>query len=139
MLSKQVTSGVFLVIAMTGLVGCSGSIDRQELPGTYVLAYDYGTERLSIGADGSYTQEFAEPRGQFQAINTGRWEPGRGDFWDGDLIKLSDPVIVDDGFGRRSDFAKFSGQWIMRVRKSWRGRIRFLVNDDLDYAFERVS
>ena len=139
MLSKQVTSGVLFVIAMTGLVGCSGSIDRQELSGTYLLAYDYGTERLSIRPDGSYTQEFAEPRSAFRTINTGRWELGRGDFWDGDLIKLSDPVIVDNGLGRRSDFTRSDGQWIMRVRKSWRGRIRFLVNDDLDYAFERAQ
>jgi len=132
------TSGVLFVVAMTGFVGCSGSIDRQELSGTYVLAYDYGTQRLSIRPDGSYTQEFAEPRGGFQTINTGRWELGRGDFWDGDLINLFDPVTVDDGFGRRADFARQSGRWIMRVRKSWRGRVRFIANEDLGQAFERV-
>ena len=84
------------------------------------------------------TREFDEPRGGFQTINTGRWELGRGDFWDGDLINSFDPVTVDDGTGRRVDFARQSGRWIMRVRKSWRGRVRFIANDDLGYAFERV-
>jgi hypothetical protein len=138
-LSRQVTSGILFVIAITGFVGCSKSIGREELSGTYLLAYDYGTERLSIHPDGSYTQEFAEPGGQFRTINTGRWELGRGDSWDGDVIKLFDPIVVDDGFGHRSDFARFAGQWNMRVRKSWRGRLRFLVNDDLGYAFEPVK
>ena len=136
--SRRVTHAILFVIAMTGFVGCTGSIGREQLPGTYLLAYEHGTERLSIAPDGSYTQEYAERRGPFRTINTGRWEARRGDFWDGDMIALIDPVIVDDGFGHRSDFARSSAVWPMRVRKSWRGRIVFLVNDDLEYAFERV-
>jgi hypothetical protein len=140
-LSKQVTARcvLFTLTVVVGTtLGCGNAISREELAGTYRLPYDYGTEQLTVHSDGTYTQEFAEPAKESRVINSGRWELSQGDFWDGQLINLHDPVIVDV-LGKRSDFERKPGRWPMRVRKTWGGQPRFLVNEDLGYVFERVK
>ena len=89
------------VVLVIATAGCSGPVSRERLVGTYRVDYDYGLEQLTLKTDGTYTQEFAEPGQRFHVINQDRFDLGNGDFWDGQLLTLHNPVIVDE-LGKRS-------------------------------------
>jgi hypothetical protein len=119
-------------------VGCTGTVPRERLVGTHRVDYGYGVEQLTLRADGTYTQEFAAKGEAFRAINQGRFDLRNGDFWDGELLQLHDPVIVDD-LGKRSAMARSPGVWPLRIRKTWGGQPRFLINEDMGLEFNRVK
>jgi hypothetical protein len=131
-------SRLMILTIPVAIFGCSGTIPRTDVLGRYRVNYDYGIEELTLREDGTYVQDFAEKDQQLRTINTGRWDIQRGDFWEGQLLNLFEPVIVDVS-GRRSDLARRSGKWMIRIRKTWSGQPRLLINDDLGEAFERVQ
>jgi len=120
------------------VVGCHGTVPRERLVGTYRVDYGYGAEQLTLRADGTYTQEFAAKGEALLAINQGRFDLKTGDFWDGELLQLHDPVIVDE-LGKRSAMARSPGVWAMPVRKTWGGQPRFPINEDMGLEFNRVK
>lgn len=64
--------------------------------------------------------------------NRGRWRVRQGDFWDGQQIVLEEPVVVDNGLGEVSRFMPPKGGiWVLSIRRSWNGRLRFVINVDL--------
>src|SRR5262249_26843706 len=126
------------VVAVIATAGCYGPVSRERLVGTYRVDYGYGLEQLTLKADGTYTQEFAEAGQGFHVINEDQFDLGTGDFWDDQLVTLHNPVIVDVS-GTRSDMTRSSGVWPARVRRSCAGRPRLLINEDLGLEFERVE
>jgi hypothetical protein len=74
----------------------------------------------------------------FRDINQGHFDLGTGTFWDGQLLNLYDPVIVDVS-GHRSDMARQSARWPMRIRRTWGGQPRFPINEDLGLEFNPVK
>jgi len=126
------------VLSILAVVGCNRPIPRERLVGSYRVDYGYGVEQLTLRADGTYTQEFA-PKGEaFRAINQGRFDLRTGTFWDGELLQLHDPIIIDD-LGKRSAMAHAVGVWIMPIQKTWSGQPRFPVNEDMGLYFERMK
>jgi len=129
---RLVVGALFCIVA----VGCTGpQVERQELTGMYSIQYPYGVEELLVQGDGTYRQSFADDGKSFAPLNQGKWELKQGDFWDGQLLVLHDPVIVDDGFGRRANKKASDALWQIRIRKRWSGGIKLLVNEDLGYEF----
>jgi hypothetical protein len=126
-----------VIVLLLGLIGCRSNIDRAELPGVYQATYSYGVEHLNVMADGTYEQSFVTTGTPVKSINKGKWELGHGDIWEGDLLILNNPVIVDDGFGKLSKLEQRSGVWQLRVRKSIGGNIYFPINDDQGTSFKR--
>lgn len=126
-----------LVMLPVFALGCRGTVPRERLVGSYRADYGYGVEQLTLRADGTYIQEFAAKGEAFRSINQGRFDLRVGDYWDGQLLQLHDPVVIDD-LGKRSPMARFSGVWPMRIRKTWGGQPRFLINEDMGLEFNRV-
>jgi hypothetical protein len=125
------------VVISIAVAGCGGTIQRDQLPGRYRVDYGYGIEQLTIRGDGTYTQEFAAKGTDLRVINNGHWELEHGSFWDGELLDLFEPSIVDE-FGRPRDMTPQSGRWPIPIRKSWRGQLRLVINEDVGDVFERV-
>jgi hypothetical protein len=125
--------GIFL------LMGCQAKLDRADLPGIYEVTYPYGTETLKIIGDGTYEQSFGLTGKPLVSINKGKWDLKHGDLWDGNLLILNTPIIVDDGFGKPSKLEQRSGVWQLRIRKSGGGNIYFLINDDQGTTFKRLK
>lgn len=128
-----------IVILIIGLLcGCSKGVDQKQLVGSYELKYTYGNEVLILKDDGTYSQLFGKTTQKLELVNQDKWKIGKGDFWDGQLLELDGPVVVDDGFGKFSSTKKWgSALWSLRIRKHFRGKYYFLVNEDLQYSFER--
>ena len=131
------TTVVAVWLGMT-LSGCAGSVDERDLPGTYRAAYDFGTEELTLRADSTYEQTFAEASRPPISINRGRWTMAQGDAWDRAVLVLHDAVGVVDGFGKRSDSARQTAVWRLPVRRAG-NQIRLVINEDLGLAFVKVT
>ena len=126
------------VLSIVAVAGCHGTVARDRLVGSYRVDYGYGIEQLTLRGDGTYSQEFAAKGEPFREINHGRFNLRVGDFWDGQLLELDTPVIVDD-LGTRSAMTRAPGVWPIRIRKTWSGQPRFLINEDIGLEFNRVK
>ena len=134
--SGRLTVGVCVSLAT---VGCTGRhVNRQDLTGVYRLQYPYGVEELRVRADGTYRQSYADSGKSLTEINRGKWDLQAGDFGDGQLLVLHDPVIVDE-LGKRTNLTPSNGLWAIRIRKPWFGRMKLLVYEDLGYEFVKVE
>jgi hypothetical protein len=121
-----------LVCLVSGVcLGCT--VTRDEVVGTYYLQYEFGRERLLLGADGSYEQSF-EGTGTSRAVNRGRWElQSNGD----QIIVLHNPMLVADPFGKaRLSPLRESGVALLRVKK-WLGAVALVLNGDQGLRFEK--
>jgi hypothetical protein len=141
-LSKSLAAETAMCLATVAVclvvLGCNATIPRERLAGKYRIDHSYGVEQLTIRDDGTYTQEYGEKGKDLRVINKGTWDTSNGGFWDGQQLDLSAPVIVDE-FGHPTDLTPSEGLWRIRIRKSWSGEIRLLVNEDVDLAFDRVK
>ena len=128
--------GLIVVTISVFVWGCT--VAPSSLPGTYRVDYGYGIEQLTLHADGTYVQQFAEKNKESRVINTGRWELERRGFWDGDLLNLFEPVIVDV-FGKPSDLRPRPGLWALNIKKTWSGQPQLSINEDRGLAFDRMK
>jgi hypothetical protein len=128
---------IFVMLSILA-AGCGGSVPREQLIGSYTVDYGYGVERLTLRGDGTYVQEFAAKDEASRPINQGRFNLRVGDYWDGQILELETPVIVDD-LGKRSAMARSAGVWPLRIRKTWSGHPKFLINEDMGLEFNRVK
>jgi hypothetical protein len=110
--------------------GCS-SPTRAELIGKYCCTYPFGSEVLDLESDGLVKQTFTKA-GVAPTVQTGTWK-----FQNGELV-LRNIYIYENGAGLASPRPQL-GVWAMSVSKSFTGRLRLQVNQDLDLYFEKSS
>lgn len=119
------------------VVKCGRSIESSDLPGVYEVVYAYGVERICVWPDGTYEQLFGKTRMGLERINRGTWSFSK---LNGGQLELTDPVIVDDGFGRFSGLKRETDAiWPLRVRRGFSGEIFFPVNDDQGTSFRHIK
>ena len=87
-----------LLVVILVLVGC-GRVDVDELPGTYFVEYEFGSEMLSLERDGEYVQYVTV--GDSSTLHRGRWS------YDSD----SRAVILVDALLARGDFGTLNPSW----------------------------
>ena len=127
--------GLAMICGLPLWAGCLSKIDPREVPGTYAVRYPYGVEKLKINHDGTYEQLFGPNEQALKPINKGNWEVRTQD--ELQLI-VNNPVIVDDGFGKKSQMKQSSGYWPLRIKQGLLGQIRLPVNEDLGFVFKKV-
>jgi hypothetical protein len=102
-LTVQGTSRLHLaaIAVVLALSGCSNAVSSDDLPGSYVAEYPFGTERVTLSADGSYTQEIAV-KDVKSVVNSGRWKYVK----ESHEVDLAKCLVASDGFGAlRKDYA----------------------------------
>jgi hypothetical protein len=92
------------------------TVRPEKVPGTYVASYPFGTEKLTLNADGTFLQEVT--------INSEVPETVRGSWkFDGhdSRVNLYGSMVVVDGFGalRRDWRIVASGFVSMDVEMHW--------------------
>jgi hypothetical protein len=130
-LRRSVIESALLAFVIGICVGCT--VTRDEVVGGYQLQYEFGTERLLLGADGTYEQSF-ERRGASKELNKGQWElQGNGD----KTVVLHNPMLVADPFGKpRPTPLRESGVALLRVKK-WLGTVSLILNENQGLRFEK--
>ena len=83
-----------LVLLITA--GCSFSVTKEEVVGTYELRYSYGTETLRLNADGTFEQSFLLKEEKMPKLVRGQWQLNPKD----NTVALESTLVVDDNFGK---------------------------------------
>lgn len=88
--------GVFLVSLL--MFGCSFKVPAGKVYGTYVAAYPFGTDTLTLNRDGSFVETVAI-RGEQPRTVKGQWsfDPTAS------YATFKGVMIVDDGNGHLND------------------------------------
>lgn len=79
--------------------GCLYAADKDELLGTYVAEYEFGTDKLELRSDGTYTQEITLKEGEKVIRGDGKWSYDRSRHY----IDFEDLYVLSDGYGKKSD------------------------------------
>lgn len=82
------------------MLGCSSRVPSNEVPGTYVASYPFGTATLTLHEDGIFTQQVSI-QGQRPATARGSWTFDQKE----SSLTLYGSMQVVDGHGRlKSDW-----------------------------------
>ncbi len=116
------------VIVVLVLVACEQAPSARQVPGDYVIHYDYGRETLVLKDGGAYEQVFVANDGKV-IRNEGKWEMR------GRELLLLNAMDVDNGFGSIGDPSK-RGDWHLVPARSG-GTIVITVNPDRKERYEK--
>ena len=87
---------VRLVICLLPIIsGCATSVPREDVPGSYVASYPFGSDELVLNADGTFIQKVSIT-GEQPMTTRGSWRFDAGD----SELSLFGSFVVDDGFGK---------------------------------------
>jgi hypothetical protein len=124
---------IALTMMLASLSGCGSKLETADVAGIYQAVFSYGVETLTLKADGAYEQQFKYNDGK-ELSNKGTWQFSTVTEND---IRLSNALIVDDGFGKPAATAD-RGDWIIGARKNiLTGAVSLNFNDDLGVAFKK--
>ena len=119
------------IVLMTASSGCSVSVSPEKVYGTYVAAYPFGNETITLDRDGTFTQSVAVT-GEQPVTVRGRWEfdskESRANFWG--------VLLVADGHDHlRSDWrTAATGIVSLDVERHW---FRVVMNTSATYPYRK--
>ena len=128
MFKYKVQFFLFLVLLMSA---CT-SVEEKDLYGTYVAKYTFGTEKLTLNADGEYIQEvFIE--GESKTLTH------RGHWWyepEYKYVRLEKGLdIADPAGGLRKDYnVPFDGDVLAKVRRIFPNIRLGTAYEDIDFV-----
>ena len=115
------TSARLLIVIAASVItlGCSLRVPPDEMYGTYVASYPFGTDTITLNRDGTFVQRVAINQEQ-PVIVRGTWD------FDAKVhrISLYGAIVVVDGFGD--------------LRKDWRTVTTGIVSPDVDKRWFKV-
>jgi len=110
---------LILIAALVITLGCSSRVPIEEMYGTYVASYPFGTDTITLNRDGTFVQRVAISQEQ-PVIVRGTWD------FDAKVhrISLYGVLLVTDGLGN--------------LRKDWRTVTKGIVSPDVDKRWFKV-
>jgi hypothetical protein len=112
----RVRNCLVLIFFAVGVVGCAKKVALEDVYGTYLASYPFGTETLTLQRDGNFLQTVSiGNKPDVSAKGTWRYDATDS------RITLTDSMIVVDGFDKlRSDWRTVApGVVSMDVEKHW--------------------
>lgn len=94
--------GTYSLAVLLGLIaipGCFYATDKQEVEGAYIAEYKFGTDRLELKPDGTYTQEITLKDEGIVLRGGGGWEYDEVTH----RVDFEDLYVLSDGYGNRAD------------------------------------
>jgi len=126
----QKRSSVLVALAVA-VSCCTGPRDVSELYGTYVAEYPFGSEKLTLFANGEYLQEITLKDHPKLTTARGRWSYDKTNGY----IRLENALVVADGFGKlRQDYdVPPLGDTFLPVNRLFWGKLRICGGEGVDY------
>lgn len=119
------------------LLSACTPVKEQDLYGTYLAKYLFGSEKLTLNANGTYKQEVTI-KGEPKILeHEGRWRFAAED----NYVELENGLAVQNGFGELSkDYSvPFDGLVLCKIRRSFPlGRIK-LQGATEDVFFRKID
>ncbi|MBX3235017.1 MAG: hypothetical protein KF814_02595 [Nitrospiraceae bacterium] len=92
----QLVLSIGLVVPISG---CLLHPDQEEIPGTYVAEYEFGTDSLVLKSDGTYAQEI-KVKGRAEPLRvTGTWKYDQSE----SRITFSDVYLIPNPYSDEWD------------------------------------
>ena len=120
-----------LILAILN-TGCLYPNDRDELIGTYVAEYTFGTDTLELKSDGTYTQEITLKEERKVLRGDGRWTYDQTSHY----IRFEDLYVLSDGYGNKHDDYKNHPRGLASLppeRYFWSRRLRLGPDEGAPY------
>jgi hypothetical protein len=131
-MAVQTKAAVMLLAASAlSIMGCSKTVTESELVGTYVAKYPFGTERISLDANGEYTQEFTPSTTDRQASAKGRWSYNQATGY----VSFENCLIVHDLDGKLATNYNVPKNGLSVLPASRLFRITIGISDDRDWEY----
>lgn len=109
------------------------TVRNTDCTGRYEAQYSYGVERLTLNTDDTYEQSLTFKNGG-ELTNRGTWQ-----LVSNDHIRLTDALIVDNGFGHPATPVT-KGDWVLEIRRHPTTRsMSLIVNAELGLEFNRIK
>lgn len=112
-------------------MGCSKTVTESDLVGSYAAEYPFGTDRISLQANGEYVQEFTPSGTNTAAIAKGRWTYDQATHY---LTFENRLVVYDDHWKLAADYSvPKKGLSVLPAKKFFRTTIG--INPDLGWEY----
>ncbi len=122
--------GFLALLSIAILFGCSSSptdINSKILLGKYVANHAKGIDEIELKSDDSYKYYFRSKDGR-EIVNSGNWRLELTE--NSSSITFSNFIFGLPGYG-----TKQPGFWIVKVEKTFSGKIKLCLDPDLDYYY----
>lgn len=127
----------FLLVLVLLLAACT-SVKEQDLYGIYIANYPFGTEKLTLNANGRYKQEVTIKGEPKTLEHQGLWHFAAAD----NYVELENGLAVQAAFGGLSkDYnVPFDGLVLRKIGRSFPMRhIELIVSEDEDVYFMKIE
>lgn len=130
-----VIRSAFFVASVT-LAGC-GVPSKDELPGVYIIKYEFGSERLHLRSDGSFNQALILGEGRTDSLTiAGKWEYANRD----GSVEIRPGIMACDGFGHlKSNFDTPQDRLVVGYAKMRFGTMSIVQNEDLNLSYVKTD
>ena len=99
MMHKAQNSVLLLFLAIT-IAGCSRGVKRDDVYGTYMASYPFGTETITLKRDGTFVQRVTIENHSLATVQ-GTWQFDQKE----SRLTLSGSMVIVDGFDKlRNDW-----------------------------------
>lgn len=123
--------------AMVATSACRAEAHRADVPGTYVMNRGRAADTLWLMPQGHYTHLYRYPA-DAPIVRGGCWTWSR--FENTPLVELDDFIMLSRRETFPSALRQQGGIWPAQIERSLlTGRVRLPVDDDVGWAYERVS
>lgn len=130
---SHITNIVFFLVPLLLLTACT-PVKEQDLYGTYLAKYPFGSEKLTLNSNGIYKQEVTITGNSETLEHEGRWRFAAED----NYVELENGLAVQNAFGELSkDYSvPFDGLMLRKIRRSFpTGRIKLQgATEDVYYT-----
>ncbi len=116
---NKLQNSVLLVFLAITIAGCSRGVKRDDVYGTYMASYPFGTETITLKRDGSFVQRVTIENQQPATVQ-GTWQFDQKE----SRLTLSGSMVIVDGFDR--------------LRNDWRAIDPGVVSVDVERHWSKV-
>ena len=136
--SLRLTIAILLLAQTLFYAGCLYPDDRDELIGTYVAEYTFGTDKLELKSDGTYAQEITLKEERKVLRGDGRWTYDQTR----NYIDFEDLYVLSDGYGNKAPDYKNHPRGLASYppeRYFWSRRLRLGPDEGTPYNMLKHS
>src|SRR5258706_13561363 len=99
--------GVASLLVLSMLLTACSSVKSEDLVGQYIAYYPFGTERVTLNADGTYSQDIRLKLNNQRLDHIGRWRYSAEDTY----VELEDALDVADRSEERRVGKECRSRW----------------------------
>src|ERR1035437_7860 len=120
-----------IIAFLSAFCGCSRTVNENEISGRFEVNQNHSTDEIDVLPSGSYRYFFKNDSG-IEIRNAGGWALE----YESGVPRLVFSRFI---FGTPLYRGRPAGIWSVEIERSWRGKIRLCLNEDLGLYYEKTD